>query len=75
VAIQTLAMVLGRNGAGTPLNSAQTVVEARVPAQTTMYAGYRAPQERELGGTLLDGGTQIYIPRGDPSWIVGSEGP
>jgi hypothetical protein len=47
-------------------NTATNVVTARVPAGTTIYQGYAAPQ-----GGLVGGGAQIYIPKVDPDWIIG----
>ena len=46
-------------------NTAQNVVQIRVPAGTTIYEGFAAPQ-----GGLLGGGSQVYIPKVDPAWVV-----
>jgi hypothetical protein len=46
-------------------NTAQNVVTIRVPAGTTIYEGFAAPQ-----GNLLGGGSQVYIPKVNPGWIV-----
>jgi RHS repeat-associated protein len=47
-------------------NTATSVVTAVIPAGTTIYSGYAAPQ-----GGLVGGGPQVFIPRGvvDSSWI------
>jgi len=46
-------------------NTATTVIEARIPAGTTLYEGAAAAQRGLVGG-----GSQVYIPRVNPSWIV-----
>lgn len=51
-------------------NSASTVVTIRVPAGTTIYEGTAASQPLAGGGSLLGGGSQVYIPRVDASWLV-----
>ena len=51
-------------------NSATSVATARVPAGTTIYEGAAASQPIAGGGSLLGGGSQVYIPRVDPSWLV-----
>jgi RHS repeat-associated protein len=50
-------------------NTAQSVATIRVPAGTTIYEGFAAPQSTGVG-QLLGGGSQVYIPRVDPSWLV-----
>ena len=50
-------------------NDATQVVEALVPGGTTVYIGYAASQDTGLGGTLLGGGNQVFIPQVDPAWI------
>lgn len=51
-------------------NSASSVATARVPAGTTIYEGAAASQPIAGGGSLLGGGSQVYIPRVDASWLV-----
>ena len=46
-------------------NTATNVTTIKVPQGTTIYQGYAASQ-----GGLVGGGTQVYIPKVDPSWIV-----
>jgi len=46
-------------------NAATTVIRAQIPAGTTIYEGVAAAQRGLVGG-----GSQIYIPSVDPSWIV-----
>jgi hypothetical protein len=46
-------------------NTAQNMATIRVPAGTTIYEGFAAPQ-----GSLLGGGSQVYIPKVNPSWVV-----
>ena len=46
-------------------NTAQNVATIRVPAGTTIYEGFTAPQ-----GGLVGGGNQVYIPKVNPSWVV-----
>lgn len=46
-------------------NTAQSVSTIRVPAGTTIYEGFAAPQ-----GSLMGGGSQVYIPKVDPAWAV-----
>jgi hypothetical protein len=41
------------------------VAAIRVPAGTTIYEGFAAPQ-----GGLVGGGSQVFIKNVDPSWIV-----
>jgi hypothetical protein len=40
-----------------------------VPAGTIIYEGYAAEQANALI-KLLGGGSQVYIPYVDPSWLV-----
>ena len=46
-------------------NSAQRVATIRVPKGTVIYEGAAAPQ-----GYLLGGGNQVFIPYGNPAWVV-----
>ena len=46
-------------------NTAQSVSTIRVPRGTTIYQGFAAPQRGLLGG-----GSQVYIPRVNPNWLV-----
>ncbi len=46
-------------------NTAQNVSTIRVPTGTTIYEGFAAPQ-----GGLLGGGSQVYIPKVNPNWLV-----
>lgn len=48
-----------------PGNTAQNVVQIRVPQGTTVFEGAAGPNFGQLGG-----GNQVYIPRVDPSWVV-----
>ena len=45
--------------------TAQSVSTIRVPAGTTIYEGFAAPQ-----GGLLGRGSQVYIPKVNPIWLV-----
>jgi len=50
-------------------NTLTQVAQIRVPAGTIIYEGYAAEQ----AGTvikLLGGGSQVYIPFVDPSWLI-----
>jgi RHS repeat-associated protein len=47
-------------------NTAENVVQINVPKGTVIYEGAAAPQ-----GALLGGGSQVYIPKVDPSWVTG----
>lgn len=51
-------------------NTATQVSTIRVPAGTTIYDGVAAAQSVPGGGTLLGGGSQVYIPKVDPAWLV-----
>ena len=55
-------------------NTVEHVAEIRVPAGTTIYEGYAAPQAvlhgEEKVGEILGGGSQVYIPKVDKSWLV-----
>ncbi|WP_156160729.1 filamentous hemagglutinin [Demequina soli] len=51
-------------------NSATGVATIRVPSGTTIYEGAAASQPIGGGGSLLGGGSQVYIPRVDSSWLV-----
>jgi hypothetical protein len=46
-------------------NTATQTVSIKVPAGTTVYSGTAAPQ-----GFLPGGGSQVYIPKVDPSWVI-----
>ncbi|MDR7153236.1 LysM repeat protein [Sphingobium xenophagum] len=46
-------------------NTAKNVVAIEVPAGTKIYDGYAAAQ-----GGLLGGGSQVYIPKVNPKWII-----
>jgi hypothetical protein len=46
-------------------NTAEKVVTIKVPAGTTIFEGFAAPQ-----GGLVGGGNQVVIRNVDPSWIV-----
>jgi hypothetical protein len=46
-------------------NTAQNVSSIVVPKGTTIYEGFAAPQ-----GGLLGGGSQVYIPKVNPNWLV-----
>lgn len=46
-------------------NTAQNVATITVPSGTTIYEGFAAPQ-----GGLLGGGSQVYIPKVNPNWLV-----
>jgi hypothetical protein len=51
-------------------NAATNVSTIRVPAGTTIYDGVAASQSLSGGGTLLGGGSQVYIPKVNPDWLV-----
>ncbi len=51
-------------------NTATNVATIRVPAGTTIYDGVAAAQSLPGGGTLLGGGSQVYIPKVNPDWLV-----
>ena len=51
-------------------NSAQYVSTIQVPAGTTIYRGFAAPQPLTGGGSLIGGGSQVYIPKVNPDWLV-----
>jgi hypothetical protein len=46
-------------------NTATQVTRISVPAGTTIYEGAAAAQ-----GGLVSGGSQVFIPRVDPSWVL-----
>jgi len=46
-------------------NTAGNVSTIVVPKGTTVYQGFAAPQ-----GGLLGGGSQVYIPKVNPTWLV-----
>ena len=51
-------------------NLATDVASIRVPAGTTIFEGAAAAQSLPAGGTLLGGGSQVYIPRVNPDWLL-----
>jgi hypothetical protein len=51
-------------------NTADSVATIRVPAGTEDFTGSAAPQSLVGGCQLLGGGSQVYIPNVDPSWLV-----
>lgn len=46
-------------------NTATGVSSIRIPAGTTIFEGFAASQ-----GGLVGGGSQVFIPKVDPSWLV-----
>lgn len=46
-------------------NTAEKVAVIRLPARTTFYEGFAAPQ-----GNLLGGGNQVFVPIVKPEWVV-----
>lgn len=46
-------------------NTATNVATIKVPKGMTIYQGAAAPQ-----GGLVGGGSQVYIPEVNPSWLV-----
>jgi RHS repeat-associated protein len=50
-------------------NTAESVLAIKVPAGTTVFEGYAAPQPTGFG-TLIGGGNQVVIRRVDPAWIL-----
>jgi filamentous hemagglutinin len=50
-------------------NTATKVASIQVPAGTTIFEGFAAPQATATG-QLLGGGSQVFIPRVDPGWLV-----
>ncbi len=51
-------------------NTAANIATIRVPAGTTIFEGFAAPQATGLGGPLLGGGSQVFIPNVNPEWLV-----
>jgi hypothetical protein len=51
-------------------NRATQVVTIRVPKGTVVYEGVSAAQPLAGGGFVSGGGSQIYIPRVEPTWIL-----
>lgn len=51
-------------------NLATDVASIRVPAGTTIFEGAVAAQSLPAGGALLGGGSQVYIPRVNPDWLL-----
>jgi hypothetical protein len=47
-------------------NTATQITTIKVPAGQTIYQGAAASQ----GGAQIGGGSQVFIPRVDPSWVV-----
>jgi hypothetical protein len=51
-------------------NTAQYVIEVKVPARTVIYEGTAASQTINGGaGLLLGGGNQVYVPEVNPAWF------
>lgn len=46
-------------------NTATQVTKINVPAGQKIFEGFAAPQ-----GGLVGGGSQVFIPKVDPSWVV-----
>lgn len=46
-------------------NTAEAVSTIRVPAGTTIFEGFAAPQ-----GNLMGGGSQVFIQNVNPAWLV-----
>jgi len=46
-------------------NTAQNVTKIQVPPGVTIFEGFAAPQ-----GGLVGGGSQVFLPRVDPLWII-----
>lgn len=46
-------------------NTANSVSKITVPKGTTIFEGFAAPQ-----GNLVGGGSQVFIPKPNPSWLV-----
>jgi len=51
-------------------NTAEYVSTIKAPAGTTIYRGFAAPQPLSGGGSLIGGGSQIYIPKVNPNWLI-----
>lgn len=56
-------------------NTLTGVSRIRVPAGTTIYEGFAAPQgmlrgQKFGGGSLLGGGSQVFIPNVSRSWLI-----
>jgi len=51
-------------------NTAKYVSTIRAPAGTTVYRGFASPQPLPGGGSLIGGGSQIYIPNVNPNWLI-----
>jgi len=49
-------------------NTAENVAEIQVPNGTTLYEGFAAAQQGSA--SLPGGGSQVFIPNVDPSWLV-----
>lgn len=47
-------------------NTATQITTIKVPAGQTIYQGAAASQ----GGAQIGGGSQVFIPRVDPSWVM-----
>lgn len=50
-------------------NTATKVSTIRVPAGSTIYEGFAAPQATGVG-ELLGGGSQVFVPKVNPGWLV-----
>jgi hypothetical protein len=51
-------------------NTATEVARIRVPPGTEVFEGFAAPQQLAGGGTLPGGGSQVFIRRVDPDWLL-----
>lgn len=50
-------------------NTATKVSSIQVPAGTYIYEGAAAAQSTQIG-SVMGGGSQVYIPKVDPGWLV-----
>jgi hypothetical protein len=46
------------------------LVRISIPRGTIIFEGAVAPQITEMGGIILGGGNQVYIPRVFAEWIL-----
>jgi hypothetical protein len=53
-------------------NTAENYSIIRVPQGAEVFEGVVGPQPLEGGGSLLGGGSQVYIPQVDPDWLIGT---
>ena len=53
-------------------NTATTVIKAKIPKGTTINEGFAAPQTGKVKQfeKLIGGGSQVYIPRVNPDWVI-----